>query len=306
MDSIITVYTSQDVMKVFRDAGYSPFYHGMNYEDMDWFNRNFKSPHRFFKIIGQEFEVLECTDIENCYDIRDVADFSISFNEDSEIGFDEWLYITNYLQSIFGFNFAERYSERGSDIMKKPYVVNIDVDDEFEMVEFDKKVGKWDASCNQNSKPMELIDGVVVSMKPDMEPVGAYFLDTRYIEDLDIKVYQVTKTGVVPFTIVVRDWSKKGDKYFFSDIYGSNDWDKNRTSDRFDFPFLQDQWKVMGLDGEFTMQVVKDRIEECTPSADKIKMGILPEAEPEIYRKCIDSVVDNLINNIACAHKRKR
>lgn len=296
MDSIITVYTTDDVMQTFKKAGYSPFYHGMNYSDMEWFGMNFKSPHRFFKIIGDEFEVAEIDDIIGD-DIRNFADFSISFNQDEVVTFDDWLYITNYLQELFFVAKNTTFSVRGENILKRPLVIDIDADDEYEIVEFKKDVGKWDVSASPDSKPMELIDGVVVSLKPDLKPVGAYFLDTRYIDYLDIKVYQVTKPECLPFTIVVRDWSRKGDKYFFSDIYGSLDWDKNRTSDRFDFPFLQETWRGM-LPGEFTMDVVKDRIEECTP-----RVGHLPEAEPEIYRVGLDDVVERLKNDLACAHK---
>jgi len=80
-------------------------------------------------------------------------------------------------------------------------------------------------------------------------------------------------------------FSSRGDEYFFSDVYGSKAWDSNRMECRYDFLFLQNLWSHLGLDGEFTMDVLKKRVDRCYPGE-----GRVAESEPIVYRSHLEDV----------------
>ncbi len=129
----------------------------------------------------------------------------------------------------------------------------------------------------------------LVSIAPEFTPVkGEYGFSLELLEN-DIMLYEVTRPGTkLPFCVVVHDWAKKGHEYFFSDIYGSNSWDANRRECRFDYLFLQNVWHHLKMPGEFTMNVVKKRVDGCYP--DRLLEGVAPEGEPVVYRNTINQV----------------
>jgi len=101
-----------------------------------------------------------------------------------------------------------------------------------------------------------------------------------------VKLFEVKRPRTEkPFTVLVDCFSQRGDEYFFSDVYGSKAWDSNRMECRFDFLFLQNLWTHMGLDGEFTMDVLKKRVDRCYPGE-----GRVAESEPIVYRSPLESV----------------
>lgn len=128
------------------------------------------------------------------------------------------------------------------------------------------------------------------NIAPEQPPIdGEYRYRTFHAEKLDIKLYEVTRPGTEkPFTVVVNDVSTKGDLYFFTDIYGSKEWDMNRRECRFDYLFLTNLWEHLKMPGEFTMNFLKERTERCYPG--KLAEGQIPEAEPIVYRKSIEDV----------------
>lgn len=119
--------------------------------------------------------------------------------------------------------------------------------------------------------------------------VGEYGYKALYLEELNIKLHEVTRPGTAkPFTVVVHNATEKGDLYLFTDIYGSREWDMNRLECRFDYLFLQNLWHHLKLPGEWSMNLLKERTERCYPG--KLAEGIVPEAEPIVYRKPIEAV----------------
>ena len=64
---------------------------------------------------------------------------------------------------------------------------------------------------------------------------------------------------------------------------------------RYDFHFLTVLWNHLNLPGEFTMDIVKRRVDACYP--DRVKDINELEAEPSVYRRPMLDVI---------AMKRKR
>lgn len=132
----------------------------------------------------------------------------------------------------------------------------------------------------------------VISMAPEKMNVDQpYRFRCHYYEGYDVKLFEVVRPGTEkPFTVLVDCFSKRSDEYFFTDIYGSSSWDCNRLECRYDFLFLQNLWNHLGLEGSFTMDVLKKRVDRCYPGE-----GRIAESEPIVYRVCLEDV-EKLMN----------
>jgi hypothetical protein len=104
-------------------------------------------------------------------------------------------------------------------------------------------------------------------------------------------LYQVIKPFTdLPYTSVTREYSRKGHIPFFTDLFICQSWGVARN----DIGFLQHMWTELKMDGEFNLDaLMKDATEKCYPSDSAI-----PSAEPEVYRRCIDDVVQILQEKI--------
>lgn len=125
-----------------------------------------------------------------------------------------------------------------------------------------------------------------------------YSFKTFYIEDKDTMLYEVWKPNTdLPYTSVIRNYEKRGHKAFFPTLYICNSWGVSRH----DLPFLSFMWKQLDLKGDFDMdKMLQEATEKCYPSSS----GEV-EAEPEVYRRCIDDVLlilQTQQDGIQCAH----
>lgn len=140
-----------------------------------------------------------------------------------------------------------------------------------------------------------VIDGekvFVLSTPPsDIDLKNGYKFQCHHDEMLDTKYYEViAPSSETPFTVVVYNFSKKDDSYFFSDIWASNAWGRNRMESRYDYDFLVALWKHLKMPGEFTMDVVKRRVDACYP--DRVKDINELESEPTVYRRAMSQVTE--------------
>src|SRR6476659_7795931 len=140
-----------------------------------------------------------------------------------------------------------------------------------------------------------IVDGLkshIISTPPTaIDKMRAYTFNSHYDEVMDIKYYEVVApSSPIPFTVVIYAFSKKDDSWFFSDIYACNAWGRNMMESRHDFSFLQEVWKYLELPGQFTMDVVKRRVDACY--LDRVKDISELEAEPSVYRRSMKSVME--------------
>ncbi len=139
-----------------------------------------------------------------------------------------------------------------------------------------------------------IIDGIkshLLSTPPaDIDFKGGYNYHSFYDETLDIKYYEIkSPSSETPFTVVVNNFKLKDDSWLFSDIYASSAWASNNMECRYDFHFLTVLWKQLKLPGEFTMDVVKRRVDACYP--DRVKTVNDLESEPSVYRRSMLEVI---------------
>lgn len=232
-----------------------------------WIANNFKN-YKLFYIWGLNLAMFNVDDFdENSY-----PDFIVYFNEDENISNDLWDVINSWLKfNLKSLNFND-------DDVKQSLVF----DATFKGVDFVKSKNEYyDQSVSVPPCP---VDNLV------------YDFEKKYLEDIDVCLYQVKRSpNDVPFTVVVNNFKKvynMEDKVFFTDIYGSNAWDSNKIYARYDYTFLCKLWKYLGLSGEFNMEIVKERIAACFP--DRLAEGIPPQQEPRVYRKSIDDCVSHV------------
>lgn len=174
----------------------------------------------------------------------------------------------------------------------KTWVYNLWKDEDGTQLDFDKP----EIKKRVYNPPGEevLIDNIkshVLTIKPDdIDLKEGYNYQAEYDEVNDIKYYEITApSSPIPFTVVVSNFSKKDDRYLFTDIFASSAWAANRMECRYDFHFLTVLWKHLGLPGEFTSEILKQRVDSCYP--DRVKDINELSAEPSVYRRGIKDVM---------------
>jgi len=255
---------SAEIIKAFETIGFAPHYDAYHLNDKNWFREQLKCPHRLF---SYDYDLHHYTvkDIENNTPL-----FFIAFDDTMLVNDTDWYAIYQWCKKhIFDATVDLMYLDRVETLIERP----------------DKLY------ANIGHKIPEKV--IVPTYAQIKEPFKFRF---QYLESRDTMVYELVRPSYEdkvfkPFTVVVFPYSSKGHKYFFSDIYGSKEWDFNRIECRFDYSVLQEIWKDLGLDGSFTMQVVKDRIDLCYPCEAN---NFMPFPEPIIYRKDLESVVETL------------
>lgn len=220
----------------------------------DWFMQQFsETPHRVyytdpFLLTGK------ITDIN--FDISGNPDFIVYTTNGDELSDDEWVDVTNWLDSKL----------------------------------HDPEVQVKDCRLEPATNPTLLASPPDTVYDPLVERRDAkdhyYSFEYKHIGDLDLMLYSVHKPFEdEPFTVVVDEFSKNGHKQFFTDIFSAPNWGK----DILNLNFLIKVWSELQLDGELTGDKLNDllavRTEEFLP-----KDGIC-NIEPQVYRKTIEDLL---------------
>jgi len=266
-----------EYIKRFEANGYKPFYNSKNAKDYQWFKNNVKTEHRLY-VTGNNRYLYDFKIDDMNEEMNFSPDFMIAFQENVEMNDLDWDAIYLYIRFII-------YDASGDQLLfrRAKELLPVPVSEKIVAEEFD-----GEQVCVYG------MSGVMKSLKPEYPAVdGHYHFRTHHIEERDTMLYEITRPGtILPFTVVIEKYSVHGNTRLFSDIYGSDDWDMNRRECRFDYLFLQNLWKWMQLSGEFTMNVVKERVDSCYP--DRLKEGVVPESEPIVYRRSIENVIDSI------------
>jgi hypothetical protein len=249
---------------------YAPMVDSLHSTSYDWFVQNVKPcPHRLFTIDKENEEVLFFVVDQLEPSTMFSPDLLIYFNEDFAFENISWVYLKHWLHHIFFDGMETEFVVKGEELMKKPYTeVKKLTDQENEGVDMKKTEEKY------------------------------YSLRKEYVEEDDIMLYEVCKPFTdLPYTSVIRNFSLKGAKPFFPSLYICPSWGVSRH----DLPFLKFIWAhEFGFDSnEFDMDLfLKEATEACYPQP-----GMIPELEPEVYRRSIEDVLITLQdrkNGVVC------
>ena len=253
---------------------YACYYDAKHGKDYNWFSSNVKENSRLYAVASGEVNLYDYQVRDLTEDMSFSADFMIVFAEYEVVDEDQWDEIWSHLSLLL----------QGKETVPP---------------EWFEKPSREKLSLDSEEGPLTDEFGFVgkcCSIRPDYKKMeGFYGFQSYFIDDRDTMLYQITRPGeLLPFTVVVEKFSVYGVKRLFTDIYGSSDWDYNRQDCRFDFTFLQNLWTHLGLEGEFTTELVKARVDACYPG--RLGEGIAPETEPIVYRRSIENVLQSLKN----------
>lgn len=268
---------SEKVLRMFEEQKFSPFYDAKHSRDFNWFLNNIKSNHRLYSIGPESLYDYQVEDLNQ--DMTFWPEFMIVYNEGEDINSLDWNAIYLWIRfHLFSKSCDELLFKRAEGILGKPVIQK----NGLEAID-GKLVNEY------------MFKGMLQSIKPEFKKLGSNYAFREYlILERDTMLYEIVRPStLLPFTVVIEKFSKKGPVYLFTDIYGSNEWDMNRSECRFDFIFLQNLWMFLKMDGEFTMSIVKKRVDACYPN--RLSEGEVPETEPIVYRRSIENVLQSLL-----------
>lgn len=264
---VITIFktvNSSKLVDLFESLGYAPY---VNYDADYWWLKK--------ELVGYY----------HCYSIYNDAVYSYKVEDIDP---------TDYVTPAFSFSFPSAINWKSLNSWLNYIILNIKTD--YDISWLDKASIQKVSNCDSDLKLLE-IDGFGLGTVEHIPPTpidvdGSYEFKKFYLEPFDVMFYEVSRPGTtIPFTVVVVNYSLKNDEYFFTDIYASSSWDYNRRECLHDFNFLRALWTdFFKLPGEFKMELVKARIDRCTP--EKLAKGVVPESEPLVYRRSMDTVIE--------------
>lgn len=238
-------------IQTFNRLGYSALVDSIHKRNYEWLYKNIING-RFFIQDGEEVYMFDREELMK--EVLLVPDFSIVFPDDKEILEADWSKIYKYIEAHITSTMEDlAITEEVEKLMGKPLVLH--------------------------HEPLEEI-------KID-RGTDYYNLETRYLEEDDVMLYEVTKPFTdLPYTSVTRNYSKKGHLPFFTDLFIAPSWGVARS----DIAFLNYTWKEFKMEGDFNLdELMKTAIQKCTPNED-----FIPEPEPTVYRRDIQSVIEIL------------
>jgi hypothetical protein len=111
-----------------------------------------------------------------------------------------------------------------------------------------------------------------------------YDFHEYHVTGRDVSLFQIDKPFTdLPYTLVIRDFSKVGYLPLFSGFYIEMSWGVSPKDDQ----YLRFLWEKLGMTGECDLEKMqKERALRCYPGK-----GQVPESQPEVYRKSIDQVL---------------
>ncbi len=262
------VTTKQSEMVVLLQKHYPCMVDAVHHNDMDYFKRNYKCNYRLFHLS----EFLSSCLVEN---LEYAPDFGICFSEKMTVTEKDWICIERYIETLFF-----------PDTKVAPVIT-------------------------QNAK--DLLDFAKVqeplNVPEDWEiPLNSYYaLESMHIENQDICIIQVEKPFCdLPYTVVIRNYSRKGLRSFFTDLFICNSWGVATK----DYLFLKNLWGHWGMEGELNLdQMLLEATQRCFPDEDveiektpkgTVKFKKLADTEPEVYRKPMKDVVERILNKESC------
>lgn len=113
-----------------------------------------------------------------------------------------------------------------------------------------------------------------------------YEFKSKLLEEQDIAVFEITKAnGTTPYTTIVRNFSVKGYKPLFTNYFACNAFRKDWIA----IQFLSKLWDET-MQGPMDLdEMLKEATEACYPGENYV-----PIAEPEVYMKSMDEVLEML------------
>jgi hypothetical protein len=224
----------------------------INGANQEFLKENYKSHSRFFFVS----EFLSRCDPE---ELNFRPDFAVTLAEEVEDV--DWICIERYLETLIfeDFNLVKKYDDdillKGKELLLTDYVT---------------------------PAPLQ-----VPPVPQNLDEVQHYIMDCKHIEDRDTMLVQIEKPYCdLPYTVVIKEFSKKGFKSVFTDLFICNSWGVARK----DFEFLEQLWRHWYDDQVYDLdEMLRQATKRCFPEENEI-----PEPEPQVFRRPIENVLKTL------------
>lgn len=203
---------------------------------------------------GRFFFVSEFLSMCTVEELTNIApDFVVSFNEGDEITTKEWVSISRYFENLI-------FPEFNHDDVTQPAILLLE-----QFVHLQPYTTPTDISIPALNEHYELY--------------------MQHVEERDVMFIQVEKPFCdLPYTVVIRNYNEKGLMSFFTDLFVCDSWGVSRK----DYEFLEQVWKHWNMKGTYDLDsMLLEATRRCFPSE-----GEQPSAEPEVYRRPIENVLD--------------
>lgn len=180
----------------------------------------------------------------------------IAVTLDTEVEEYDWICVERYLESLI---FTDLEMNYDPDILEKGKVL-----------------------LEKYSSPAPL---QVPPVPPPQPEVQYYDMLTHHVKDRDVMLVQIEKPYCdLPYTVVIREFSRKGFKSVFTDLFICSSWGVARK----DYEFLSQLWKHWFGDEPYNLdQMLREATERCFPDKNQN-----PEPEPEVFRRPIENVLE--------------
>lgn len=193
-------------------------------------------------------------------------DFVVCFNEEEPVSELDWIYIERYLESLFlpSIQTDSAVLEKGKALLSVYYT------------------------------PPALLTPPENNVPRASEH---YEVFSTHLKEYDVMVIQVEKPFCdLPYTVVIYEFSKKGLRKFFTDLFISQSWGVARK----DYEFLAELWKHWQMEGEYDLdKMLREATQRCFPDSEQ------PEAEPVVYRRPIENVLETIQNKFKGVQKEE-
>lgn len=259
------------LIKRFTDCNLPPLVDSLHWNSYDWFmtNVHVNKNYRLYSADYGKLHDYDCNDLND--EMNFCPDFAIVFNDKESVSGKDWRDVYNFL--------AEKIVEKKC---------------------FDKESSR-DGWQFLESPVLQIAIPETEKQKSDSIQKLPEFYNFRhyYLEPRDIMVYEVVKPHTdLPYTTITAEYKEKGHLPFFSSLFISESWGICAH----DISFLKQIWTHLKMDGEFDVEkLYRDRVEACTPGP-----GRIPDAEPIVYRRTLEEIVERYASGNALPQTKNR
>lgn len=228
------------------------FVDAKNGSNEDFLKSNYKDHARFFYL--SEF-LSRCTTEE--LDFR--PDFVVTLDEHATEK--DWICVERFLEKLIFDEVQNEKDDIHDDILLRGYEV-----------------------LNILTTPAPL---AVPPVPPPAAEKEYYDMHSFHVQDRDTMLVQIDKPYCdLPYTVVIKEFSRKGYKTVFTDLFICNSWGVARK----DFEFLKELWTYLYKEEPYDLdKMLHEATQRCFPED-----GQIPEPEPIVYRKPIQQVLETL------------
>ena len=135
--------------------------------------------------------------------------------------------------------------------------------------------------------PNKLVDDLVIVN----QNVG-YEMSSMYLEDMDTKVFQINAYSDVPYTVVINDYSHRGNYPLFTSLFVCDNWNNSyNLRHTHAYTFLKKLWDVLEMEGDFDLdKMLAEEVQKYAVTPQNCQ----PPCEPIVYRRPLKEVVATL------------